>query len=910
MLTIIDLRRACPCLHAGVWRFACLRESASAKAGHACVPVRGRNILKLSLWLMCLFKGVLVVAFATVFLLVSAAPSETAEQKTLAMQGTPAPQLPTGIPLADVASKATAVSNLLRTLITGSAPNPEIEKIRRQLPDISERIGLDLERTITLLQAQPSLATIQAQGQLWQSRQKETTTWLTLLTLRATHLQETLGQLTDLQKTWSQTLETARGSKAPDPIIQQIDGILASIESAQMPLQARLSALLDLQSRVGQEVARCETALAEVGQAQNRAVGGLLTRDSLPVWSPALWVQVRTVGLSRVREIVAGQWADIEQYINEPSRGMSLHISLFILLTILMFIMRRQVRRWPDTSEGPSRATTVFDWPYSAALIGTLFVASSPNLPTPPTIRELFSVLELAPMIRLTKPVVHPLIVPGLYVMAGLFTLNTVREAFAGAPLIEQGVILIEIVTAIAALGWMLTLGNRAGADGRGKSLARLPGYRLGATLALLMLAVGLVAGTLGYLRMARLLTSVIIGGSVLALALFAYARVILGSLSFVLRVWPLRLLQMVRHHSDMLEKRIYRFLIWLAVAVWLMRVLDYVGLFGPVLSLGKTILAARLERGSISVSVEDVFAFFLTVWVSYLLSAFVRFVLQEDVYPRMRMQRGLSYAISSLLNYVLLALGIVVGMGMLGVNLSRVTVLAGAFGVGIGFGLQSIVNNFVSGLILLFERPVHVGDIVEIGNLQGEVKRIGIRSSVVRTVVGSDIIVPNSQLVTEQVTNWTLSDRLRRIDLPVGVNYGAEPGKVIELLEQVAAGNPDVLRTPAPKAFFTSFGDSSINFELRAWTADFDKWYQIRSELAVAVYDAGYAAGMSFPFPQREVRLLHDPDPTGSEDIIVRKKEGKNEEFEGINAGVVGHGICTGGAMGVRRHNTQRGAR
>jgi potassium-dependent mechanosensitive channel len=821
--------------------------------------MRGRNILKLSFWLMCLFKVVLVVALAGAFFLVSLGSGETADQQTPVAQGTPAPQSIAGIPLTDVATKTTEVSSLLRTLNMELAPSPDIERIGRQLSEVSGRIGHELSGTMNLLKAQPTLAMIQSQNQVWQSRQLEITAWLNLLTLRATHLQEALDQLTGLQKTWSQTQESAMGSKAPGPIMQQIEGTLAAIGAAQTVFQTQRTDLLDLQSRVGQEVARCQTALAEISQAQKKAMGGLLTRDSRPVWSTALWIQAHTVGLSRVREIVAGQWGDIEQYIKDPSKGMPLHIGLFILLAILLCLMRRQVRRWPDSTEDPSQAITVFDWPYSAALLGTLFAATSPNLPTPPTVRQLFSILELVPMIRLTKPVVNPLIIPGLYVLAGLFTLNMVREAFAGAPLIEQGVILIEIVTAIAALWWALTLGNRAGSDGRGKSLARLPSYRSGATPALLMLAVGLVAGTLGYLRLARLLTSTVVAGSVLALALFAYARVILGGLSFVLRVWPLRLLQMVRHHSSMLEKRIYRFLIWLAVVAWLTRVLDYVGLFGPVLSLGKTVLAARLERGSISISVEDVLAFFVTVWVSYLLSAFLRFVLQEDIYPRMRMQRGLSYAISSLLNYVLLALGVVVGMGMLGVNLSRVTVLAGAFGVGIGFGLQSIVNNFVSGLILLFERPVHVGDTVEIGNLQGEVKRIGIRSSVVRTSVGSDIIVPNSQLVTEQVTNWTLSDRLRRIDLSVGVNYGAEPGKVIELLEQVAAAHPDVLQTPPPRAFFTGFGDSSISFELRVWTGDFDKWYQIRSELAVAVYDAGYKAGLSFPFPQREVRLLRD---------------------------------------------------
>jgi small-conductance mechanosensitive channel len=188
--------------------------------------------------------------------------------------------------------------------------------------------------------------------------------------------------------------------------------------------------------------------------------------------------------------------------------------------------------------------------------------------------------------------------------------------------------------------------------------------------------------------------------------------------------------------------------------------------------------------------------------------------------------------------------------------DLTKITVLAGALGVGIGFGLQSMVNNFVSGLILLFERPIHVGDTVQVGNLAGRVHRIGIRASVVRTAQGAEIIVPNAQLITEQVTNWTLSDQLRRIDLPVGVSYGTAPKKVIELLESVARTHPEVLKDPAPRALFIGYGDSSINFEVRAW-AEFANWVQVHSDLTIAVYDAVYAAGMSFPFPQRDVHVV-----------------------------------------------------
>src|SRR5262249_31112910 len=218
------------------------------------------------------------------------------------------------------------------------------------------------------------------------------------------------------------------------------------------------------------------------------------------------------------------------------------------------------------------------------------------------------------------------------------------------------------------------------------------------------------------------------------------------------------------------------------------------------------------------------------------------------------------------------LALGFVVGLGLLGMDLTRVTVLVGALGVGIGFGLQSVVNNFISGLILLFERPIHVGDAVELGALQGVVRRIGIRASVVHTWQGADIIIPNSQLVTEQVT------KLRCIDLPVDVNYGAVPQHVIALLETVARAHPQVLPEPPPRAFFMGYGDSAINFTLFAWPDHFHHWLQVKSDLTTAVYEAVSAAGMSFPFPQREVRVRREAEVSQARETLPHLTLGKRK--------------------------------
>jgi len=227
-------------------------------------------------------------------------------------------------------------------------------------------------------------------------------------------------------------------------------------------------------------------------------------------------------------------------------------------------------------------------------------------------------------------------------------------------------------------------------------------------------------------------------------------------------------------------------------------------------------------------------------------------------VFPRVVMRRGVPNAILTTVNYVILFFGFVLALGAAGVELTRVTLLAGAFGVGIGFGLQDVVNNFVSGLILLFERPIQVGDTIEMqgDQLLGEVRRIGPRSSTVRTFDGAEVIVPNGMLISNQVINWTLSDRRRRLAVDIGVKYGSDPEQVLEILQVVAAENETVLADPAPLVIFLGFGDSSLDFQLRCWIPRYEEGFSMRTQLRVAIYNKLAAAGIEIPFPQRDLHL------------------------------------------------------
>jgi small-conductance mechanosensitive channel len=263
---------------------------------------------------------------------------------------------------------------------------------------------------------------------------------------------------------------------------------------------------------------------------------------------------------------------------------------------------------------------------------------------------------------------------------------------------------------------------------------------------------------------------------------------------------------------------------------------LGFLGLVAPVTTAIKTALDASMTIGSLSISLGSVLAFLIAIWASVIVSRFVRFVLEEDVYHRIFLERGIPYAISTMLHYAILLVGFFLALGALGIDLTKITILAGAFSVGIGFGLQNVINNFVSGLILLFERPIKIGDIIEVGGNAGEVRRIGIRASIIRTSDGSEVIVPNGSLISSQVTNWTLSDRGRAVELSVNVAGSTDLHRVTELLKKIAADHPDVAKEPAPRAIVTSLTASAVTFQLRVWTERIEAWDEVRSDLSFAI--------------------------------------------------------------------------
>ncbi|MDH4341918.1 MAG: mechanosensitive ion channel [Nitrospira sp.] len=228
-----------------------------------------------------------------------------------------------------------------------------------------------------------------------------------------------------------------------------------------------------------------------------------------------------------------------------------------------------------------------------------------------------------------------------------------------------------------------------------------------------------------------------------------------------------------------------------------------------------------------------------------------------EGLLSRSHVDLGVRHAIGAIVRYIVVAIGLVIILQTAGINLSTLTVLFGALGIGVGFGLQSITNNFVSGIILLLERPIKVGDRIEVGDVHGDVVNISPRATTIVTNDNIAIIVPNADFISSKVVNWSYTNRDVRFNFPIGVSYGSDPEQVRRILLEVAQAHRGVLKEPGPSVLLDGFGDSSLNFVLRVWTREFSTIPGVlRSELYFSICRAFKEEGIEIPFPQRDLHI------------------------------------------------------
>ncbi len=760
------------------------------------------------------------------------------------------------IPISEITAEAGHTVRTLRELAGTLSESRLYSEVSEALPGVTETIDRQAARADETIEG-ASLKTLNGLRSEWTSLAGALRDWRKALALRSAEVGAAIDKLDTLNQIWTLTSEVAKEKGASQVIVDRILVVLGKIEETRDSAGARQTKLFTLQTAVAAQSSRTDGALALLEDLRQQVIRRIFERNGAPIWAPQLLAQLADqVDGSRVRTTAVAEIAKLRNFVTRQWGGLLFQAGFFALLLFLLFSARRRVRRRTDDEVGLAEVADVFELPISIALL--IAISSSfwlfPHIPQ--AVGQILGAVALVPTVLLLRRFTAKALYPLLNALVIFYFIDRLRQLALVLPTLSRAIYLLEMIGGIVFLIWLLRPARISRIPNAIAGTWTLRAIGLAMRVALALFLASLFADATGYSQLGRLLGNSVLESAYVGIVASAAVQIFDSLVTFLLRVRPLGSLRLVRRSRHAIRRRIHHVIVVVSTGFWVLVTLDLLTIRRPLQSALHSMLTAQLEAGSIALSIGDVAAFVLTIWLAFQISRFVRFVLEEDVYPRLSLSRGVPYAASTLTHYGILLLGFFLAVAATDVDLDRFAFVAGAFGVGIGFGLQNVVNNFVSGLILLSERPVQVGDTIEAGNALGEVKRIGIRSSTVRTWDGAELIVPNSELVSERVINWTLSDRQRRMTVPVGVAYGTDRRLVLELLRQVAVDNEDVLEHPAPAPLFRGFGDSSLDFELRAWTDSLEKFIQVQSDLSVAISYALDEAGIEVPFPQRDLHL------------------------------------------------------
>jgi potassium-dependent mechanosensitive channel len=746
------------------------------------------------------------------------------------------------IPLPQIAQRTEDLDRLLRELARQLNTKYELEDAERNVAFQANEIRERARQTQELLAGTPTPLELEAELRFWASRDARLYGQRKHLTSLAAKLEDQIQTLAAQRAVWQSTMEQIHNDSGLESVVSRIRGELDSISALRSEALEQLNFVVNLQDHSSQQDQEIADLLALLREARQQGRTRLLKPDGPPLWTVVKLPNRSHLERGVILESVRRSLRDVE---SQKSLGL-LVLPLYAFVLFGIYRLRRSIYRSPS-ADIPADSLRILNRPLSVALLVALLTIGESLESAPMGITFLLHALCIIPLVRLLVPIASLEMKRLIYVISTAYVCEGLHLLVQLPLPLRREVSAAEALAASAAFAWLASI-FALKADRVYKTTAIL--VRTG----LLFLLASFAANVFGFVSLAQVLRFAVVGGLFNGVILFCGARILSLILSGILRQAATRSLLGLR--IEPLERWGRRVLGAGAALVWCRSMLRLFTVYESVVGTISGVLRRPIGIERIQFTLGEALGLVTILVGGYALANTLTFILKNVLLPKLPLKRGLPYAISTTTYYVLLLLVAAVALSATGVELNKFTVLTGALGVGLGFGLQNIVNNFVSGLILLFERPIHVGDTVDVGGLVGIVRRIGARSSTVVTFQGAEVIVPNSNLLSNQVINWTLSSPWRRVDVPVRVAYGTDPESIIKLLVGVAQSCPGVLLERPPAAFFLGFGESALNFELRFWSARQDTWLDLQSNVTVAVAKALQEAGVEIPFPQRDLHF------------------------------------------------------
>ena len=750
----------------------------------------------------------------------------------------------------DIPASASGIEARLRDLEGELPVDPAITAILVAVPGLADSLPAMIQtqqKLVSRLTTRRALIDYELE---WENRYEKVQEWRRTLRARITHLQESRDELGRTEDRWKATIEAARRDSTPAEVLELARATLKNIRTLGGEVKERLDALLASEvalSDVQLKIQRQQQALAERANAQ--------FRDLLRIDSPPLWRLGETLSLSKLADTLVLLWQENVRALLDFLRTYFRRLLAHAVLTgLLVWFFRRARDRPRGADDDPlheDAVPAVLQRPEAAAfLVSSLallwFYPRAPLL-----VYDIGLFGSVVPMLQIRTVLVPPrLHRTGLWCALLMVIQQTIAIVASGTDLERIGNLALSVTA-----GALLWRGLRPGGNLRASEAGRWPAMvELVARILLAGFGLSIVANIAGNISLASVTVATFLILGYVAMVLVAATKVLEAVLSEAVQFGSRHSVYIRTYRQEIIGRGRW-LLTAAAVLTWGGLALFFFSLIDEFGALLERWMGVNWSIGEVRLSLGTVLLFAVVLWIGAMVARFISLLVELDVLGRLSLPRGVPVTIGSLTKYALVAIAFLVALAATGFQLGQLAILGGALGVGLGFGLQNIVANFVSGLILAFERPVSVGDVVQLAELTGQVRQIGIRASIIHTFDGAEVIVPNTELISGEVINWTRADRLRRIEVRVGVAYGSDPKQILQLLVAAAQAHGEVVASPAPDALFVGFGESSLDFSLRFW-GDFERSALIQSGVAVAVHDALASAGISIPFPQRDLHL------------------------------------------------------
>lgn len=769
------------------------------------------------------------------------------------------------IPLAEINSASTEAFQIFARVRNARLEPEEQKAIATQVDSISARVNDFLSDTSIYNLDLLSFRELENINTSLQLLDQEIADVLARIRANLTKVQGGAGSITNEKRRWQLTSEMMSSQNSPEAIQRRVQNILRRSDSINLLLQSDIDFLLTQADRITDQQINLEQFEMDLETFTSLSGSQLLKRDAAPIWVQ-IGIHKKGAFLRQLDQVIADFRQDTRLIMSKYIGNLFGSFVLFVVLLIIVYWIRGHLNE-KNLKARAARFNLylreIFLMPVEVALILTLYLVKLmiPDLPN--SYRAILSIIAIYPIIRISIDILPSQYKRYLLEFTAAYLLVRVLNVAYDQTLISR--LLLLLTQALAGFFLVRFLLQNRGLIRRKKSFGG--SVLIAATYAVaFLLALAFIGNIVGIYGLSEYLTSGIIQSSFLILTTYIGFHVLAALIYLLLSSAILKKSNIIRNQFRYIFRRVYNVLRVLFVFSWFYITLFF---FNAREKFSEGIihfLKSPLHIGDVEFTPMSIVLFIFVIWLSTFISRIVRYVLQDEVFTRIEVKRGVPGTIIMLVRIAIVTIGFMLAVSAAGMGLSNLTIILGAFSVGIGFGLQNIFNNLVSGLILVFERPIKVGDTVEVNTLLGEVKNIGIRSSVIRTYDGAEVIVPNGSLISNDLINWTLSDAQRRVDVRVGVAYGTDPEKVLEILRSVARENEKAIQEPEPRAFFLGFGDSSLDFRVLAWT-DLEHRLELESELKVAINWKLKEASIEIPFPQRDLHI-RSVDPKAGNDF------------------------------------------